>query len=151
MANVYPILEYADQTRPVRGIGWLLKWTAAICVLSTSAVILLSFAYRLATEQALSEAAMAGLRAAALPRATSRSVEQSIHRELGNYLRSDRGVSVSLQSAGKPVKGAINRRLSGQLSVTLSAPLAVSLPSWLSALSPWSRDTLLVAKVDDAQ
>jgi hypothetical protein len=151
MPNVYPMLEYAGHVRPVRGIGWVLKWTAAICVLSASAVILLSFAFRLAAEQALTEAATAGLRAAALPRATSRSVEQSVHRELAKHIRSEVGVSVALQSAGKPVKSAIDHRSSGQLSVTLSAPLAVSLPSWLSALSPWSRDTLLVAKVNEAQ
>lgn len=135
----------------VRGIGWVLKWAAAVCVLSATAIILLSFAYRLAAERALAEAATIGLRAAALPRATTRSVEQSIHRELAKYIGSEGGVSVALQSAGKPVKGAIDHRSSGQLSVTLSAPLAASLPNWLSALSPWSRDTLLVAKVDEAR
>jgi hypothetical protein len=151
MATSVLFLRDINESQPVRGVGWVLKWAAAVCVLAATAVILLSFAFRLAAERTFTEAAAVGLRAAALPRATSRSVEQSIHRELARYIRSEGGVSVALQSAGRPVKGAIDHRLSGQLSVTLSAPLAVSLPNWLSAVSPWSRDTLLVAKVDEAQ
>jgi hypothetical protein len=150
MASVIPIHANADNDRPMRGIGWVLKWAAAICVLVASGAILLSFAYRLAAERVLNEAATVGLRAAALPRATNRTVEQSIKRELARCTGSD-GVRVSLQSAGKPVKGAIDHQASRPLSVTLSAPLAVSMPSWLSALSPWNQDTLLVAKVDEAQ
>ena len=139
MATPVLFLRDINESQPVRGIGWVLKWAAAVCVLAATAVILLSFAYRLAAERALTEAATVGLRAAALPRATSRSVEQSIHRELAKYNGAEGGVSVALQSAGKPVKGAIDQRLSGQLSVTLTAPLAVSLPNWLGAVSPWSR------------
>jgi hypothetical protein len=149
MASVIPIQAHAGKDRPVRGIGWVLKWAAAICVLVASATFVLSFAYRLAAERALNEAAAIGLRAATLPRATKRTVEQAVKLELAKCTGSDRGISVSLQSAGKPVQGAIDHRRFGQLSVTLSAPLAM--PSWLSALSPWSRDTLLVAKVNEAR
>jgi hypothetical protein len=162
MASVNHILDYVpaanpavdpsnriiQRDRPVRGIGWVLKWAAAICVLSTSAVILLNLAYRLAAERALVQAATAGIREAALPRASRRSVEQSIRRELANYIHSERDVSISLQLAGKPVMSPIASRSSGHLSVTVSLPADAAFPSWLRVLCSWNRYAVIATQVD---
>ena len=79
--------EITVPTEAVRGVGWVLRWAAAIAVFGVAGIVLLDFACRLGAEQALARAATAGLREASLPRATSRSVEQSIRGELGGVFR----------------------------------------------------------------
>src|SRR5438477_7455447 len=89
----------------VRGVGWVLKWAVAFAVLGTTIIILLNFGYRLAAERALDRAAAAGIRAAALPRATSQTIEQSIHRELVDCFPLDRAAQITIRCGGKPAKG----------------------------------------------
>jgi hypothetical protein len=136
---------------PVRGVSWVLKRAATVGVLAASGAILLNFAYRLAAEQVLTRAAAIGVRAAALPRATHRSVERAIHRELAGAALQDDGINIALQSAGKPIKGPIEPRARGAISVALSAPAATMLPSWLSALAPWDRDSKVAARAEEAR
>ena len=86
-------------------------------------LILVAFAYQLAAERALARAAAAGLREAALPRATEQTVEAAIRRRLADYRALDRATRVSLAKAGD------------RLSVGLAVPVAAILPRWLPAVS----------------
>src|SRR3954464_7002264 len=53
-----------------RGVRWVLKWTAAMAILSVAASMLTEFAYVLAAEHRLHTAARAAVSEAMLPRAT---------------------------------------------------------------------------------
>src|SRR3972149_1143722 len=88
------------QPVPVRGVGWVLRWAAALTVLAASAAILLAFAYQLAAERALAGAAAAGLREASLPRATSGSVEAVVRRQLAGRFDVHRATTVELLQNG---------------------------------------------------
>jgi hypothetical protein len=134
----------------VRGVGWVLRWAAAIGVLTATAVLLLDFGYRLAAEQAMYRAATAGIREAAMPRATRHTIEQSIRRDLSGHFRLGSETSIALGSGGKTAKGVVAGRASDLLSVSLSAPADAALPSWLQALSPWSGHAVVVSHVGPA-
>jgi hypothetical protein len=134
----------------VRGIGWVLRWAAAILVLGITGIVLLDFAYRISAEQALVRAAAAGIREAAMPRATSHTIEQSIRRELGGCYLLGGKTSVALQSAGRPVKGSIAGKTGGGFTITLSAPVDAALPSWLQALWPWNGHAVITTHAAQA-
>jgi hypothetical protein len=125
----------------------VLRWAATLAVLGMSAVILLAFAYQLAAERALAEAAAAGLREATLPRATSRSVENTVRRHLTRLLALDRATTVLLEHNGAPRKGAVRPQSGDQLSLTLSAPTAAVLPRWLPILS-WGEHAAIKFRID---
>jgi hypothetical protein len=162
MATTYRILEYrpatasdaehgignVDHDAPILGAGCVLKWSAAIVTLGIAAITLLCFAYQLSAEQALARAVGIGLRAAAMPRATSRTVEQSIRRELGNGSQLSQAAHIWIERAGKPFKGAIASDNRHKIAVTIAAPTASVLPSWLLPLSWWPRDAWIRARVE---
>jgi hypothetical protein len=133
----------------VRGIGWVLKWAAAIAVLGATIIILLNFGYRLAAERTLARSAAAGIRAAALPRATSQTVEQSIRRELTGCFQLDRATQITIRCGGKPAKGIIATRSQARLTVIISAPMAAALPGWLGAITPLG-DRLITIRSEKA-
>jgi hypothetical protein len=134
----------------VRGVGWVLKWAAAVAVLCVAAIILLNFAYRLAAEQSMIRAARAGIREASLPRATNRTVEQSIRRELVGCYRLGSDTDIALRTAGRPIKGIAANKSDGVFSVTLSASVNAALPNWLQALSPWHAQIVISAHTNQA-
>ena len=115
--------EICARALPVRGVGWVLRWAATLMVLAAAAVILVVFGYQLAAERALARAAAAGLREAALPRATNQSIEAVVRRRLAGTLALDRATRVSLANAG------------GWRSIHLAAPLSAVLPRWLSVVA----------------
>jgi len=119
----------------VRGVGWVLRWAAALAVLSASATILVAFGYELAAERTLAQAAAAGIREAALPRATGRSVERAVRRQLASFLDLDRMTKITLERNGWVVRGAIQRQAGDLVSLTLSAPGDAALPRWLHVLT----------------
>ena len=125
---------------PVRGVGWVLRWAATLAILFVSAVILTAFAYQLAAEQALARAAAAGLREAACERATSRSVDAVIRRQLGSDLA--RATTIALQRNGSPTTGVVRPRMGDHLTLTLSTPVAVVIPRWMQMLM-WSQDSAI--------
>jgi hypothetical protein len=128
----------------VRGIGWVFSWAAAIVVLCAVTLILFSFAYRVAAEQALARAAAEGIREAKQPRATSQTVEQTIRRELGGCYQLGCTTQIAIRCGGRPVKGIIAGSLRDQLSVSLSAPATAAFPGWLRPFWPWNADAVTV-------
>lgn len=124
-----------DKTLPVRGIAWVLRWTAALGMFVFASLVLTSFACQVAAELALRHAAAAGLREAALPRATSESVESAVQHDLTTQNRRLRSVRIQLGRNGVPVRGALGSAGSGPLSLKLSAAAADVTPRWLSFLS----------------
>ena len=113
--------DCAGDALPVRGVGWVLRWAAVAVVLAVSAMVLTGFAYQLAAEQALARAAQAGLREAALPRATNASVEAAVRRRLADGFGLERATQVTLARAGE------------RLAIRLSVPTVAALPRWLPA------------------
>jgi hypothetical protein len=111
--------DCAGDALPVRGVGWVLRWAVVTAVLAVSAMVLTAFAYQLAAEQALARAAQAGLREAALPRATNASVEAAVRRRLADSSAFERATQVRLAKVGD------------RTSVSLSVPSAAVLPRWL--------------------
>jgi len=103
----------------VRGVGWVLQQAALVVVLAIATVALTAFAYELAAERALARAAAAGLREAALPRATNESVEAAVRRRLIGGPSLDRATQVKLARNGE------------RLAISLSVPTAAVLPRWL--------------------
>jgi hypothetical protein len=133
---------------PVRGVGWVLRWAATLAVLAVSAVILLTFVYQLAGERTLARAASAGLREAALPRATSRSVETVVRHHLAGRFDLHRATTIELQQNGSPVKGVVRPQSGDQLLLTLAAPARAALPAWLRALVPWQAHAAIATQIE---
>jgi hypothetical protein len=126
----------AQRSEPSRGVRWVLLWAAALAVLGWAAVILLAFGYQLAAEQRLSRAAAAGLREATCERATSRTVEQTIHRRLVERGYAGQRVSIALQRNGASVSGVVRPAAGDRLCVSLSVPTESVLPGWLQVVAP---------------
>jgi len=122
---------------PVRGVGWVLRWAATLAILCLSATILATFACQLVAEQALVRAASAGLREAALPRATSRTVDAVVRRRLASRFALSRATTIVLERNGSRVTGVVGPRKGDQLSVALSAPVDAVLPRLVGELIPW--------------
>ncbi len=138
----------AGEPLPVRGVGWVLAWAAALAVLGVSLVILAAFAYQLSAEQALARAATAGLREATLPRATSRSVAAVVQHQLANHFALQRATTIRLERNGSPVKGAIRPQIGDQFSVALSAPARAALPGWLGVFLPWQEHAAISTRIE---
>jgi hypothetical protein len=119
---------------PVRGVGWVLRWAASLAVLAGAATILVVFAYQVAAERTLVRAANAGLREAALPRATHASVEAAIRRRLAGAMSLDRATHVIVSSAGN------------RASVHLAVPVAAVLPRWLPIVRWFDGAEILVQR-----
>jgi hypothetical protein len=119
--------------RSARGIGWILRWTAALATLFVAAVFLAQFSYCLAAERALSRAARAGALEATLPRATHQSVARAVARHLDG--RRTGGLQLTLQHNGVPVAGVIRACGGDQLAVALALPTLDVLPRWLRGVS----------------
>ncbi len=133
---------------PVRGVGWVLRWAATLAILCVSAVILTAFAYQLAAEQALRRAATAGLREAALPRATSQTVEAVVRRQLIGHCVLSGATTVLLERNGASVKGVVGPQSGDQLSIALTAPADAALPRIFGALLPWQKDAVIATRVE---
>ncbi len=132
--TIYQANETTVVELPVRGVAWVLGWTAVVVSLAASAMILVTFAYQLAVEQSLHRAAEAGLREASLPRASSRSVEFIIRQHLAERFSLDLAATVSLERSGVPMSGILRLRPGEQLSITLSVRADAVMPRWLTAL-----------------
>src|SRR5450631_453261 len=130
--------EFVPELREhrIRGIGWVLKWAAAIAVLGATIVILLNFGYRLAAERTLEQAAMSGLRVSGLPHATSVSIGDSIRSILGCNLY--QAANIRLRIARPPLNGNMSDRFGAGLTISISMPASAALPAWLEMLSPWN-------------
>jgi len=117
-----------------RGIGWVLRWAAAIAVLWFSGCVLAEFAYSLAAEHALARAARAGALEATLPRATIPSVSETVNRRLANRDGWGEQLRLSVHRNGLAVGGTIRAAGGDRMEVTLAVPVRAVLPHWLSVI-----------------
>jgi hypothetical protein len=129
--TIYCEEPIACDVLPVRGVGWVLKWAGTIAVLVLAATILASFAFLLAAERVLANAAAAGLREAALPRATSESVAAVIRQQLCNGGILARATKMRLEQNGQPMRGVVRPKSGDQLAIALSIPTGAIVPRWL--------------------
>jgi len=120
---------------PMRGVGWVLRWAAALTMLAFSVLVFAAFAFQLSAEAALRQAAAAGLREAALPRSTSASVAVVVRRQLAARPRLLRATQMQLLSNGVPIRGPIRSLSSARISLSLTAPTVDVLPSSLAVLA----------------
>jgi len=123
--------EIACNPLPVRGVGWVLKWAGTVAVFALAATILAGFAFQLTAERTLASAAAAGLREAALPRATSESVTAVVRQRLGEGGNLARATTLRLTQNGRPLRGVIQTDSTDQIAISLSAPTRAIVPRWL--------------------
>jgi hypothetical protein len=145
---LFRVDDHPAEEVQVRGVGWVLRWAATLAILCFSAVILTAFAYQLAAEQALARAATAGLREAALPRATSRTVDAVVRRRLASDVALSRATTVVLERNGSQVKGVVGPRTGDQLSIALSTPVIAVLPRFVGAFLPWEQHATIATRVE---
>jgi hypothetical protein len=126
--------ECGDAPLPVRGVGWVLQWAAALAVLLISAMFLVAFGHQLAAEHALRRAAAAGLREAALPRSTSASVRAVVRQQLAGQPDLLRATTMRLEQNGSPIQSPTQVVQEKQLAMILSAANTAALPRWLRCL-----------------
>jgi hypothetical protein len=123
--------------RPTRGVGWVLRWSTALVALCYSTIVLTEFAYCLAAEQILARAARAGVLEATLPRASVRSVEQSVWRRLEGREVTQGEVKISLLQNGVVVSKKLRPRGGDEFSIRLVMPAQAMMPGWLRTLTSW--------------
>jgi hypothetical protein len=119
----------------MRGIGWVLRWAAAVAVLCFTGGLLAEFAYSLAAELTLARAARAGALEASLPRATLQSVYDTVERRLAERTSLAQHLTLAVQRNGAAVSGAVKTAGGDQMSVTLAVPVHAVLPRWLCPFS----------------
>ena len=136
------------RTEPTRGIRWVLKWTSAMAVLFYSSTVLAEFGYALAAEQVLAHAARAGVLEATLPRATLRSVEQSVMRRLSGHVQSQSDVKLMLLDNGAWVSRKLQPRGGDRLTINLSMPAQALMPIWLRTFTSWRSDATIQARAE---
>jgi hypothetical protein len=120
---------------PVRGVAWVLRWAAVVTVLSYSAIVLAAFSYHVSAEHALHQATKIGLREAALPWATSESVETVIRQQLSARHPGLRAASLQLTAGGRRLHGPLRFNEGERLAVSLSVATADFVPRWLTLLT----------------
>jgi hypothetical protein len=139
------------ESQSVRGVKWVVEWAIALTAVSVAVIVLLHFGFRLAAERELVQAASAGLREAALPRATDRSVAAAISRQLGERSRLASGVQIGIARNGALARGAIQAAADDRLVVRLTVPNQLAAPAWLLAVSPWTPRGEQTVWVDSSQ
>jgi hypothetical protein len=117
-----------------RGVGWVLRWAAAIAVIWIAGCVLAEFWCSLTAEHMLARAARAGALEATLPRATHRTVVEAVTRRLANRAWTKQ-MTLSVQQNGTAIGGMIRATGGDRMAVTMVAPARSVLPPWLSFLS----------------
>jgi hypothetical protein len=135
---------------PVRGIGWVLRWAAALAVLWFAGCVLAEFFYTLAAEHKLARAARAGALEATLPRASFRSVGETVERLLARRASSTGQLTLAVHRNDTAVSGAIQALGGDQMMVTLAVPVRAVLPRWLSAFRLGSSESRIEVRAERA-
>lgn len=123
-------------SQPRRGPGFVLAWAAAGVLMLLALAVLVQFALLLAGEQRLASAARAALREAALPHATTESVQQAAQR----HLRGCRALATAAQTTTRlngrvQFPGTCWQLAPGdQLSVTVGCLATSVVPDWLQCV-----------------
>lgn len=130
---------------PDRGVGWVLRWAAAIAVLAFATVVIASFALQLSAEATLRRAAAAGLREASLPRSTSDSIAAVVRQQLSARPQLMRAMRLQFAANGVPIRGPFHNASGEQLALSLAVPTVEVLPRWLKLLAG---DSVIRIQVD---
>jgi hypothetical protein len=128
-----------EPQQPTRGVLWVLQRAAAIAVLTCTAIILAQFAYVVAGENALDEAARAAALEATLPRATYLTVWATVERRLADYPELGRQLQFSLLQNDTSVSERFRAGAGDRIAVAISAPASAILPNWLRRISYWQK------------
>jgi hypothetical protein len=142
------IAHDAGRSVPTRSVGWVLRWAAAIAVLSFAGCVLAEFAYCLAAEHTLTRAARAGAMEATLPRASVRSVGDTVKRRLVRRTAWAGRLTLSVHRNGAAVGGAIRAAGGDRITVTLAVPVRAVLPHWLSAIGLGSGEAQIEVRAE---
>ena len=145
--EVFDDIKPSERT-PARGVLWVLRWAAALAMLVSSAAILVEFGYCLAAEQTLARAARAGVLEATLPRATYRSVEESVWRRLGRWEIATAELNLRFEQNGAAVRGRFVARAGDRFAISLAVPTRVALPAWLRAIAWRPSDSQIVVRAE---
>jgi hypothetical protein len=137
-AKLYQDDDCAPLSPRVRGVSWVLGWATTLATLTLAAVLAGAFACQLSAEAALHRAADAGIREAVCDRASRRSVDAAVRRQLAGYGELEQAAVLTLARDVRPAR----------VHVTLSAPVTAALPRWLRVLVPSEIDVLLIARRD---
>jgi hypothetical protein len=132
----------------MRGVGWVLRWTAAVAVLWVAGCVLAEFAYCLAAEHTLIRAARAGALEATLPRASFRSVGDTVERRLVRRASWTEQLTLSVHRNGAAVGGAIQAAGGDRMAVTLAVPVRAVVPQWLSSISLRTGESQIEARAE---
>ncbi|MCC7474950.1 MAG: hypothetical protein IT425_06110 [Pirellulales bacterium] len=138
----------ATTAAPQRGMGWVLQWSAALGVIIVAGCVLIEFGHVAVAEQSLHRAARAGAMEATLPRATLRSVTESVERSLKEYPHWAGHLRISLLQNGRPVARRFQAVGGDRFSITLLAPTDEVVPTWLGILSPWLGENRITARAE---
>jgi hypothetical protein len=123
--------ELEEAPRQVRDTRWVLKWGAAAAVFATAGRVLFEFAGAISIEQALNQAAQAGVIEATLPRASRQSVQATVERRLSAESIDPRKVNLTLLENDIPITGRIHPVEGDRISVVLSEGIW-STSSWFN-------------------
>jgi hypothetical protein len=139
-------IEVPRDTR--RGVSWVIAWAGALAVLVVAASVLIEFAYVLAAERALSNAARAGAMEATLPRATYQSITAIIDRRLSQYPVLAKQLHLSLLQNDSLVQSQFRPHEGDRVAITLSGPSSSAIPVWLRTLTSWRGESVIHAHAE---
>jgi hypothetical protein len=143
------IAQGVVRSMPHRGVGWVLRWTAAIVVFWFASSVLVQFAYSLAAEHMLTRAARSAVLEATLPRATYESVRDTVERRLANRAWAKQ-TTLSVQRNGTPIGGMTRAASGDRMDVTLSVPARAVVPPWLSAIKLRTAESQIEVRAERA-
>jgi hypothetical protein len=129
-----PASPCLKQSQKTRGVAWVLQWAAALVVLLFASVVLAEFVYCLTAEHTLARAAHAGALEATLPRASYKTIAQSIERRLDGYPGVAKQLRLVIRQNNAPLGARTHLQPGDRISVLLSAPSHAVLPGWLRTI-----------------
>ena len=136
------------RSTPRRGVGWILRWAAAIVVFWFASSVLVQFAYSLAAEHTLTRAARSAALEAAMPRATYGTVRATVERRFTGRLEWIKQLSLTVRKNGAAASGAFRSVGGDCMAVTLTLPCRAVVPRWISALCLWTIDSRIEVRAE---
>ena len=132
----------------VRGAGWVLMWAGAFAVISVAIGVLSEFALLIAAQHSLDAAARAAAVEATLPRATYRTIAETIERRLNAYPQLYAELQLDVMQNDAPVGNRLRIAAGDRIAISLSAPTWSVLPNWLVRVPFWRSKTPISARAE---
>lgn len=126
------------QLRPTVGAVCVLKWAAGAGVLFFATCALLQLRYCIAAELTLSHAARAGVVEATLPRATLKTIVETIERRLQSHSIPPGMLQIAIQQNDVPMQRVLRLADGYRVSLAISLPIDAVLPAWLRVVNVWT-------------